>query len=102
MSYVPHTDGERGEMLAAIGVARVEDLFLDIPERVRFPQINLPQPLSELDNARNMRAIAARNLDFDPSCSFLGAGTYHHFRPAIVDYVISRGEFYTSYTQYQP
>ena len=102
MSYVPHTERERSEMLAAIGVARMEDLFADVPAQVRFPALNLPPPASELEIAREMQALAARNLPVDPALSFLGAGTYHHFRPATVDYVLSRGEFYTSYTQYQP
>jgi glycine dehydrogenase subunit 1 len=102
MSYVPHTERERSEMLAAIGVASMEDLFADVPARVRFPDLKLPPPLSEPDIAREMQAIAARNFAVDPALSFLGAGTYHHFRPAIVDDVLSRSEFYTSYTQYQP
>ena len=102
MSYVPHTDAERCEMLAAIGLARIEDLFADVPARVRFPELKLPPPTAELDIAREMRACAARNFAVEPSLSFLGAGTYQHFRPATVDYVLSRGEFYTSYTQYQP
>ncbi len=102
MTYIPHTDSERDEMLAAIGFARIEDLFADVPAQVRFPKLNLPPAASELDIAHEIRTRAARNFVADPSLSFLGGGTYHHFRPAIVDYVLSRGEFYTSYTQYQP
>ena len=102
MTYVPHTDAERSEMLGAIGVARIEDLFADIPTRVHSPELRLPPPVSELDIAREMRSLAARNTGIDPSLSFLGAGTYQRFRPATVDYVLSRGEFSTSYTQYQP
>jgi glycine dehydrogenase subunit 1 len=102
MSYVPHTQQERSEMLAAIGVARMEDLFADVPAQVRFPALKLPPAASELEIMREMQTLVARNFAADPSSSFLGAGTYHHFRPAIVDYVLSRGEFYTSYTQYQP
>ena len=102
MSYVPHTERERSDMLAAIGLASMEDLFADVPAQVRFPVLDLPPPASELDLAREMQALAARNVAVDPGLSFLGAGTYHHFRPATVDYVLSRGEFYTSYTQYQP
>ncbi|HUI96212.1 MAG TPA: aminomethyl-transferring glycine dehydrogenase subunit GcvPA [Xanthobacteraceae bacterium] len=102
MSYVPHTDGERADMLAAIGVARMEDLFADVGEKFRFPQLDLPPPAAEPELAREMRALAARNAAVDPSRSFLGAGVYHHFRPSTVDYVLSRGEFATSYTQYQP
>jgi glycine dehydrogenase subunit 1 len=102
MTYVPHTERETSEMLAAIGVSRVDDLFADVPEALRFPSLDLPPASSELDILRDMRAIAARNLDVDPSLSFLGAGIYQHFRPATVDDVLRRGEFYTSYTQYQP
>src|SRR5215467_4368885 len=102
MAYVPHTDAERGEVLKAIGVADMAALFPEVPVRVRFPKLDLPAPTSELDIAREMRALGARNITVDPSLSFLGAGAYHHFRPAEVDYVLSRGEFYTSYTQYQP
>ena len=102
MTYVPHTERERSDMLAAVGVARMEELFTVVPERVRYPKLDLPPPASELEIARHMQALAARNLPVDPALSFLGAGTYHHFRPATVDYVLSRSEFYTSYTQYQP
>jgi glycine dehydrogenase subunit 1 len=102
LSYVPHTERERRDMLAAIGVARMEDLLADVPTSVRFPDLKLPPPLCEPDLHRTMQAQAARNFPVDPALSFLGAGTYHHFRPATVDYVLSRGEFYTSYTQYQP
>jgi glycine dehydrogenase subunit 1 len=102
MGYVPHTERERNDMLATIGVARIEELFADIPAQARFPQLKLPAPASELDTVREMQALAARNSPIDPALSFLGAGTYQHFRPSTVDYVLSRGEFYTSYTQYQP
>lgn len=102
MSYVPHTERERNEMLASIGLSRMEDLSADVPQHVRFPALDLPPPVSELDIAREMQALAARNLPLDPASTFLGAGTYHHFRPATVDTVLSRSEFYSSYTQYQP
>jgi glycine dehydrogenase subunit 1 len=102
MNYVPHSERERRDMLAAIGVDRIEDLFADVPEKIRFPELNLPPALAEPDLVREMQALAARNLPTDPAHSFLGAGVYHHFRPSTVDYALSRGEFYTSYTQYQP
>ena len=102
MTYVPHTERETREMLAAIGVRRIEDLFADVPTAVRFPALKLPPPSSELEIVAEMQALAGRNFGVDPALSFLGAGTYHHFRPAAVDYVLRRGEFYTSYTQYQP
>jgi glycine dehydrogenase subunit 1 len=102
MGYVPHTEAERDQMLQAIGVPDLDALFADVPAHVRFPPLNLPPALSEPELAQAMRALAARNDGVDPSLSFLGAGAYHHFRPAAVDYVLSRGEFATSYTQYQP
>jgi glycine dehydrogenase subunit 1 len=102
MGYVPHTHRERSEMLTAIGVERMEDLFAAVPAEVRFPALKLRPPACELDIAREMQALTARNHVAEPASSFLGAGVYHHFRPALVDTVISRSEFYTSYTQYQP
>jgi glycine dehydrogenase subunit 1 len=102
MTYVPHTGAERAEMLSAIGVARPEELFADVPAAVRFPKLDLPAACSELEIEREMRELAGRNFPVDPSACFLGAGTYHHYRPATVDYVLQRGEFYTAYTPYQP
>src|SRR5450432_3899288 len=92
VTYVPHTDLERAEMLAAIGVERTEALFADVPARVRFPKLALPPPCSEIDIEPEMRALAGRNFGTDQSASFLGAGAYHHYRPATVDYVLQRGE----------
>lgn len=102
MNHVPHTEQERRDMLAAVGVDRIEGLFADVPAKVRFPELNLPPALTEPELMREMQALAARNLPVDPAQSFLGAGVYHHFRPSTVDYVLSRSEFSTSYTQYQP
>ncbi len=102
MTYVPHTECETREMLAAIGVARMEDLFADVPSAVRFPALKLPPASSEMEITAQMHELAGRNFGVDPALSFLGAGAYHHFRPATVDYVLRRSEFYTSYTQYQP
>ena len=69
---------------------------------MRFPKLALPAAASELEITAEMQSLPQRNFGVDPSRSFLGAGAYHHFRPAVVDYVLRRGEFYTSYTQYQP
>src|ERR1700675_4746694 len=78
MPYVPHTERETREMLAAIGVDRMEDLFADVPAAVRFPALALPPPSSEMEIMGEMQALAARNAGIDPSHSFLGAGAYHH------------------------
>jgi glycine dehydrogenase subunit 1 len=102
MRYIPHTENETREMLQAIGVSAIEDLFADVPAAVRFPDLDLPPPAAEPEVAVEMQTLSAANHGVDPALSFLGAGVYHHFRPATVDYVLSRGEFYTSYTQYQP
>jgi glycine dehydrogenase subunit 1 len=89
-------------MLSAIGISRLQELFDCVPERVRFPQLKLPLPCSEMDIGHEMRALAGRNFPVDPSLCFLGAGTYQHYRPPTVDYVLGRGEFYSAYTPYQP
>lgn len=102
MNYIPHTDAERRQMLEVIGVRRIEDLFYDVPERTRFPKLNLPPPLSEMEVMWELQALSETNADVDHYPIFLGAGAYNHFIPSTVDYVLSRGEFYTAYTPYQP
>jgi glycine dehydrogenase subunit 1 len=102
MVFVPHSNAERGEMLRTVGVERLEDLFRDIPQALRFPSLDLPSPISQMELAGEMRALAARNTGTQDRPCFLGAGVYRHYRPATVDYVLHRGEFYTSYTPYQP
>jgi glycine dehydrogenase subunit 1 len=102
MTFVPHTDAERDEMLRMIGVDSLKDLFVDIPADVRFPELDLPEGCSEPEIERIMGKLATRNTLPDGALSFLGAGTYNHYRPATVDYVLRRGEFYTAYTPYQP
>ncbi|HOU14985.1 MAG TPA: aminomethyl-transferring glycine dehydrogenase subunit GcvPA [Anaerolineae bacterium] len=101
MVYIPHTDVERREMLAAIGVNRLEDLFQDIPEKFRYPHLDLPEPLSEMEILQELQFLATLNLNANTTSTFLGAGAYRHWTPSVVDYVISRGEFYTAYTPYQ-
>jgi glycine cleavage system P protein (glycine dehydrogenase) subunit 1 len=102
MSYLPHTDADRAEMLAAIGVERVEDLFHDVPAACRFPQLNLPEPLSEMEILAELQALSEENLDVGHFPCFLGAGAYNHYVPRVVDQIIGRSEFYTAYTPYQP
>ncbi len=102
MSYLPHTDEDRRAMLATIGVARLEDLFRDLPARLRFPSLDLPEPVSELEIERELAGLADQNSTAGRSTCFLGAGTYRHYIPATVDSVLQRSEFYTSYTPYQP
>jgi glycine dehydrogenase subunit 1 len=101
MTFVPHTEAERREMLARIGVSEIEDLFQAIPASHRFPTLELSPPISELEIVRELQHLADDNLDVGHMPCFLGAGAYHHFIPAVVDHVISRSEFYTAYTPYQ-
>ena len=89
-------------MLAAIGAGTVDDLFLDIPEEFRNPSLDLPAPLSELEIQMELAGFAANNRPLGSGPSFLGAGSYHHFIPAIVKALMTRGEFLTAYTPYQP
>src|SRR5207249_3348720 len=96
----PHTPEDRAAMLAAIGVDDVDALFDDIPRDLRASELRLPDPVPELELASRLQALAARNRT--DLASFLGAGIYRHFIPAAVDQVISRGEFATAYTPYQP
>ena len=102
MSYVPQTDADRAEMLAAVGVEQVEDLFHNVPAACRFPELVLPEPLSEMELMAELQAISEENLETGHFSSFLGAGAYNHYVPRIVDQIISRSEFYTAYTPYQP
>jgi glycine dehydrogenase subunit 1 len=102
MTYIPHTDAERKAMLAAIGVESIDDLFADVPARVRFPKLNLPPASSEMEVWWEMQGLAEANADVNHYACFLGAGAYNHYTPHTVDYVLRRGEFYTAYTPYQP
>ena len=89
-------------MLAGIGVRSIEELFGDVPEHARFPELNLPHALSEMEARWELETLAEADLTTADSPSFLGAGAYRHFVPAVVDAFLRRGEFYTAYTPYQP
>jgi glycine dehydrogenase subunit 1 len=89
-------------MLAVIGVDDVEDLFLDIPQQFRKPDLDLPPALTELELGRELSGLAKKNAAPGDYACFLGAGVYRHFIPSVVSAMISRGEFLTSYTPYQP
>jgi glycine dehydrogenase subunit 1 len=102
MPYIPHSDEDRDAMLADIGVPSIEALFEDVPEHVRFPQMDLPPALSEMEVRWELEMLAGANLTVADGPCFLGAGAYQHFVPAVVDAVLRRGEFYTAYTPYQP
>lgn len=100
--YLPHTDADREAMLRAIGVESVKDLFHDVPEAYRFPELDLPGGLSQMEVAQELQALAAANDPAGSRPSFLGAGAYNHYSPSVVNHTILRGEFLTAYTPYQP
>ena len=96
--YIPHTEEDIRKMLDAIGVKKLEDLFQTIPKEVRLSKpLELPEPLSEPELLHHFQRLQAPLMS-----SFLGAGAYHHFIPAVVSSLTSRSEFYTAYTPYQP
>jgi len=99
--YIPNTTDEQAEMLAALGIDSIDQLFADIPDEFRNPTLNLPAPLSELEIQRELGGMAAKNRPLGSGPSFLGAGSYDHFIPAIIKPLITRGEFLTAYTPYQ-
>jgi len=102
MAYTPHTEAQRREMLRAIGVESVAELFADVPASCRFPELKLPAPLSEVEILRELREIASWNASAEEFTCLLGAGAYHHYIPSVVPAIVSRSEFYTAYTPYQP
>jgi len=100
--YTSVTDGERAEMLATIGASSIDELF-DVPAGVRLDRdLDLPDGLSEAEVYERMRALAGRNADAESEICFLGAGMSAHYAPAIVAAIVSRSEFLTPYTPYQP
>ncbi|MGC8873329.1 MAG: aminomethyl-transferring glycine dehydrogenase subunit GcvPA [Chloroflexia bacterium] len=102
MAYSPHTDAQREEMLRAIGVDSIAELFADVPSRYRFPSLHLPEPLSEPEILQELQQIASWNAHVGEYTCLLGAGAYHHYIPSVVPAIVGRSEFYTAYTPYQP
>ncbi|MBT2656567.1 aminomethyl-transferring glycine dehydrogenase subunit GcvPA [Bacillus sp. ISL-18] len=101
--YLPMTEQDKKAMLETIGVSSINELFSDIPEKVRFKgEYNIKEAKSEPALLKELFKLADQNADFKRNVSFLGAGVYDHYMPVIVDHVISRSEFYTAYTPYQP
>ncbi len=101
--YLPLTDQDRNEMLAAIGVKSVEDLFSDIPKEVRLQrELELPPALAESEAIKHLSSLASKNKHFHNCVSFMGAGVYDHFIPSVIKHITGRSEFYTCYTPYQP
>jgi glycine dehydrogenase subunit 1 len=103
MTYIPISPKERDAMLATIGVKTLDDLFKDVPAKHRFPKLDMPPALTEMEAAAELADIAASNENVRGDLiSFLGAGAYNHYIPSVVDHILRRGEFYTAYTPYQP
>ena len=103
MEFAPHTDADVRQMLDALGLESVDELFAPIPERLRFERpLDIPEGLSEIEVLRDLGALAAKNRSADDLVCFLGAGAYDHHVPSMVWPLLGRGEFATSYTPYQP
>jgi glycine dehydrogenase subunit 1 len=102
-TYTSATDADRREMLAEIGVGSIEELFADIPASIRFKgELAIEDGRSEQEVWRELRELASRNVSTEDEISFLGAGMYDHYIPALIDTIILRSEFLTPYTPYQP
>jgi glycine dehydrogenase subunit 1 len=100
--FIPHTDADRAAMLRTVGIEKLDDLFKDVPAKYRFPTLNLPPALTEMEVSTELQDIALANESIRELVCFLGAGVYNHYVPAAVDAIIRRGEFLTAYTPYQP
>lgn len=101
--YIPNTQEDMEQMLSEIGLSSVDQLFTDIPEGMKLSRaLDLPGSLSEMELSGLMRGLAKKNAHCGEYACFLGAGAYDHFVPAMVKQVLSKPEFYTSYTPYQP
>lgn len=102
MTFNPHTAEDRVAMLEATGATAIADFFEPVPYAVRFPDLDLPRSLTEMEALDRLQQLADRNLAASGDRVFLGAGSYRHFVPATVGQILARGEFYTAYTPYQP
>lgn len=103
MTYIPTSPKERDAMLETIGIKSLDDLFEDVPAKHRFPKLNLPPALTEMEAMNELSGLAQSNENVRSDLiSFLGAGMYNHYIPSVVDHILRRGEFYTAYTPYQP
>ncbi len=103
MSYISNTQADQRAMLDAIGVASLEELFAQIPAEIRLRRdLEVPRTLAELELLEHLARLSSKNSAAGQKICFLGGGSYDHFIPSVVDYIAGRGEFYTSYTPYQP
>jgi glycine dehydrogenase subunit 1 len=103
MRYISNTAAQQREMLAAIGAGSIEDLLSRIPPKARLSHpLNVPAAMAEGDLVRHLRRLSAKNANADDFACFLGGGSYDHTVPSPINHLISRGEFFTAYTPYQP
>jgi len=103
MRYISNTPDQQKEMLQTVGVSSIEDLLIRVPTKARLSRpLNLAPALAEMDLVRHLRALSGGNADADDYACFLGAGSYDHAVPSPINHLISRGEFFTAYTPYQP
>ena len=103
MRYISNTPAQQKEMLGTIGVSSIEDLLVRVPPKTRLSgPLNLPGALAETDLVRHLRLLAALNASADDYACFLGGGSYDHAVPSPINHLVSRGEFFTAYTPYQP
>src|SRR6059036_3955059 len=103
MRYISNTPAQQKEMLETIGVSSIEDLLVRVPPKARLSRpLNLPGALAETDLIRHLRLLAAQNASADDYVCFLGGGSYEHAIPSPINHLVSRGEFFTAYTPYQP
>jgi len=101
--YIANTEHEKTEMLKEIGIDNIRDLFKAIPDSVYLTKaLNIPDNISEVDLLKSLKALSEKNKNLDNYTCFLGAGAYDHYIPTVIDSLISRQEFYTAYTPYQP
>ena len=101
--YISNTLQDEQVMLKSIGASSIEELFSDIPEDVKFNrELNINSPMSELEVQKHIKALCSKNKGTEDLVCFLGAGVYDHYIPSIIKHIISRSEFYTAYTPYQP
>jgi len=98
MTYIPISPKERDAMLETVGVKKLDDLFDAVPAKHRFPTLNLPPAITEMEAAAELGELAYANESTRELVSFLGAGMYNHYIPSVVDHILRRGEFYTAYT----
>ncbi len=103
MRYISNTPAQQKEMLAVIGASSIEDLLVRIPVKARLSRpLALPGAMAETDLVRHLQRLAGLNAGADDYACFLGAGSYDHAVPSPINHLISRGEFFTAYTPYQP